>query len=190
MIQFPGIDFDFDHSMVYIAGVGFPAVTVGYNICEPVGDSEACRRCASRSPQGGCVSGLESRTDDSSLDRGWEFAVPTENGALVVVEYTQLAPVHGGGMGLIVWLHSRFQHMGVDGGWVSTYLNLLGKRLLRGDPVRCLGSWTWDAVEPDWLAELIQRIAKLPVEPPLPPDDERPVTLIPISDPRVRPKEA
>lgn len=192
MIEVPGIEWDFDHSMIYIAGVGSPAVVVLLHPCDFIDAEKACLGCKRLMGGASCLCPMNPRTDDTACDTGWSVYVPCENGALFNLEFGALAPAYGGGEGLTLVLHSQTQHHDptASGTWLIGYHGLVGGEMTPpsiGFPggMRWLRSdWHWPGCTPEWVAEHIQRVSTFPSA--TDPDAER-VSFLPISDPRVRP---
>lgn len=183
MIECPGVEFDIDHSMIVLNGTPFPCCAAEIPMCDDR-PSGVCQRCT---VLGGCLSGGSGHTNDVDWSQSWEVFIPAENGVLFLLGYEQLAPFYGGGMGLSLTSLSPVAERDRDdtASWIFGYVCLRDGAWHSGDPLRSKGEWNWLPCEPEWLAETLPRWARLPCE--LLPGDR--VKLLPISDPRIRPRE-
>lgn len=105
--------------------------------------------------------------DGVGPDGGWDVLVPTENGALVGVGYDPGSY----GMGLTVFLLLPW--------WSTTQRDMPCFATIQGshivaDPAQPYTFGIWTGCEPEWMAEHISRLARLPVR------AERPATAEPI----------
>ena len=150
---------DYDSSTVVFAGHRFPAAIA---VCPPMGpddtDSERDRMMAGHGGPGvlGSIS--------------YEVLIPCENGVLVSVEQDQKL------FSYKVTLHSRACH---PEPWddaeimIPYFVSICDGELIanarhnrRGGVTLPSGVWRWDEAEPEWIAELIDRVGRMPFTQP------------------------
>jgi hypothetical protein len=184
----PGVDLDVARSTITLDGRTYPAglVLTGrdpFNCPIEGGGSPVCRSCAPFAAEQACVWGGASHMDDPAWGNGWQVLIPTESGCLFMVSYDcGCMPGHGPDCdkGLKLSLIARnYSSKTMEIQW----LRLVGRQLLPDTPGRLMGLCMWDACDPEWLADTIDRVGQFPVTQP----DGPPVRWVPLNDPRVTP---
>lgn len=172
-----GVVFDFPRGAIVIAGVPFPAGVATFKdpACKTTDNCESCGLF------GKCVLGGSLFVDDPGWDRGWSVYVMAENGCLFDIEW---APGEAGlSLHLCAQVATRRQSRAQLDGPTPAALMIEQRRIVPFQATTA-AAYVWRDCDPAWLVEHMARVSTFPVERIL----GAKVTLVAISDLRVRPK--